>query len=203
MTSIIYINKRLLFLTISVLFLFTCALPCHAEKIYMKDGKVLNSKIEYRNKGAIWLARPDGSYGIGASDIEKIENDDGSVSRYDHKTIAERIESDISQKKYNEAIGWCDFLLESYPDSPDTRYLRATLYQKTGDFGKARDDYEFLVKKSQATARVYNNLGVIFAQEKNYDEAKLYFEKASEKDPGLSEARDNIKVLENRRRDNK
>jgi tetratricopeptide (TPR) repeat protein len=191
------LNKYNFFsLLIISLSLLSSAYICRAEKIYYKDGKVVDKEIICRNKGTVWIKHPMGATGIDIDDIDRIENENGTISRYDHKNISKKIEEAISEKKYADAVKWCDFLLKSYPDSIRARYLRAVLNQKIGNLRQAEEDYEFLIDKKSADADIYNNLGALLAKEKKYKEAKSYFEKALEENPGLVEARNNLKALE-------
>lgn len=171
---------------------FIAACQCDAERIYCKDGQVLNEKITYRNRGIVWYKRPAGSVGININDIEKIENDDGSVSKYDYKTMGRKIQECIRQGSYGEAVGLCSMLLETIPDNARLRYLRGILSQKVGNFEKAEEDYAFLVKNNMADAAILNNLGTIYAADKKYREAADLFLKAAAENPEMVEVHDNL-----------
>ncbi len=175
---------------VSVFLTLPCA--CNAEKIYYKDGRILNEKITYRNRGVIWYKRSSGLAGINIKDIEKIENDDGFVSKYDYKTISRDIQSSIKEKKYDNAIMLCSVLLETIPDNAGIRYLRGILNQKTGNPEKAREDYEYLVKSKAADAAILNNLGAIYAADQKYREAADLFIKAAAENPGVVQVHDNL-----------
>ncbi len=179
-----------------LIILLICALLIYpaqsfGEKIYRKDGKVLDEKIAYRNRGVVWIKKPAGSIGISITDIDRIENDDGSVSKYDYKALGGKIQASIKGEKYEEAIHACSVLLESIEDTK-IRYLRGALSQKIDDFDKAKEDYAFLVKEKAADASILNNLGTIYASDRKYREAIDLFIKAAAENPDMAEVHDNL-----------
>jgi len=74
------------------IFLLVCAMtltglrPVYSETIYTKDGKVIQAKISEKTDTTIWYEVVSGDMveyvGIDIADIEKIVNDDGSISKY-------------------------------------------------------------------------------------------------------------------------
>ena len=60
--------------------------PAYAETIYTKDGRQIKAKITEKTETVIWyevLAGDIVKYiGINISEIDKILNDDGSISEY-------------------------------------------------------------------------------------------------------------------------
>lgn len=178
----------------TVIVLTGCHL-CKAEVIYYKNGKTLEGKIIYHDKSILRIKEGLGLTQISMDKIEKILNDDGSISKYDYKSLDKKIQVLIAQKDYNGAIGLCSLLLESLPDEVQIRYLRGFLYQKTEDLEKARRDYEYLIKQNFSDANVFNNLGSIYAKNKQYEEAAGWFKKAIKESPGMAEAHENLAVL--------
>jgi len=177
-----------------VVLIFSLILPCqvNAEKIYCTDGKILDEKITYRNRGVVWYKKSSGSVGIDIKKIERIENDDGSVSKYDYKTIGRKIQAYTKRGKDADAIVLCSTLLETIPDNAQIHYLRGILSQKMGNIEIARQDYDFLVKNGLADAAILNNLGTIYGSDKRYREAVDLFIKAAAANPDMSEAHDNL-----------
>lgn len=169
-------------------------IPCHsnAERIYHKDGRISDEKITYRNRGVVWYRQSTGLLGIDIRDIEKIENDDGSVSKYDYKVISRKIQACIKENRYDDAAALCSALLETIPDNARIHYLRGVLYQKLGNAEKAEQDYSFLVKNKLADASILNNLGTIYATNQRYKEAVDLFIKAAAEDPNITQVHDNI-----------
>ena len=185
--------KYLLLPTMLILpVIFTC--QSNAEKIYCKNGRILNEKIAYRNKGIVWYGQLSGRVGIDTKNIEKIENDDGSVSKYDYSVMGQKIQSSIKEGRYADAIALCTTLLETIPDDIQIRYLRGILNQKIGNIENARQDYDFLVKSKKADAAILNNLGTIYGDDKKYSEAADLFIKAVAANPQMVEIRDNLAV---------
>ena len=172
--------------------LFAHASLCTAEKIYLKNGNVIETAILYRTKYSVWIKQPPGSVGIDLFDIERIENDDGSISKYDYKTLCRRAEYFIQQQQYSEAIDVYNGLVGSFPKDTDIRLLRGNLYQRIGDTARAVDDYNFLIAHGAADAKVFNNLGTIYANAKEYQEAGKMFLKACLEDPAMAEAHNNL-----------
>lgn len=171
-----------------------CASSCHAEKIFFKDGRIESAEITSRGRNTIWVKMPGGFIGISPASIERIENDDGSMSRYDIENIVRKIQQYIGAKEYGKAVGLCDFFVGAYPNDANARYLRAMLNQKAGNNDRAREDYDFLIANDAAGADIYNNMGVIYAKEEKYDKALDFFSKAAEKRPESLAAMRNLAI---------
>jgi len=65
---------------------FTDLRPAYAETIYAKDGRQIKAKISEKTEMVIWYEITTGDMGeyvgIDISGVEKVLNDDGSVSEY-------------------------------------------------------------------------------------------------------------------------
>jgi tetratricopeptide (TPR) repeat protein len=170
-------------------------LLARAETIYYKDGKTLKGKILYRDQGSLRVREDSGLTEVKTDKIEKILNDDGSISKYDYKSLNKKIQVLIARKEYKDAAGLCSLLLESFPEEAKLRYLRGLLNQKTGNPAAARQDYEYLIKQNLADAKVFNNLGSICAGRKEYKQAADWFIKAIQESPAMAEAHENLAVL--------
>jgi tetratricopeptide (TPR) repeat protein len=173
----------------------------NAEKIYCKDGRIVDANIVSLDNSEVQLKHKSGTFGMSLENIEKIENNDGAISKYDFRSLAKEIEEFIRQGKYNEAVGLCDLLLESLPDYNRIRYLRAILSQKISNLEKASEDYRFLIAHTAADAKVFNNLGVIYASQGKNDEAVTLFRKAIKENPNMAEAHHNLAELLMRAKD--
>jgi tetratricopeptide (TPR) repeat protein len=163
-----------------------------AERIFYKDGRTLDVKVLYLKEGSLWVKHRLGAVAIKVKDIECIQNDDGSISGYDFKGLCQSILDSTSGGDYRTAVAGCTQLLQTFPDDRLLRYLRAVLNQKLGSYDKATEDYLFLVEKGFADIAVYNNLGYIYARNKDYRKAAEYFTLASEKDPDLPQLHHNL-----------
>jgi len=144
---------------------------CRAEMIYLTSGETRNAKVLYRNRDTIWLEHSLGFMGLERQKITKIVNDDGSISQYDYESLTTGLEDFIKQKEYNKAIGLCNRLLETFPDANQIHRLRGNLTQKVEDFNTAIADYNFLIQNLAADAKIFNNLGSIYARKKEYAKA--------------------------------
>lgn len=74
-------------LVLLVMQIFTGQFAADAETIYTKDGGVITAKISEKAETIIWYELSAGDdiveySGIDIADVEKIVNDDGSVSEY-------------------------------------------------------------------------------------------------------------------------
>ncbi|MFA5149135.1 MAG: tetratricopeptide repeat protein [Candidatus Omnitrophota bacterium] len=165
---------------------------CEAEKVYYTDGRVADEKIISRSRDTIKLTRTSGEVSVKRDRIDKILNDDGSVSRYDYEGICNAIKDKVKEGKYAEAASFCDTLLQAFPKSSEIHYLRAVLNHKAGDLSKTKEDYNFVLEKGTVDAKILNNLGAIYATDKDNAKAAEMFNKAIEQDPSLAEAHFNL-----------
>lgn len=187
-----------IFVLITAFLIFLLALPSlsNAEKIYYKNGKIIKGIITSRSKGTIWLRRDEGvSTGVTTKDISKIENEDGSISKYDYARLEKMIRECIAKEQYADAARLCDIFLEGLPGYIRMRYLRGGLNQKLGNLKEAAEDYDFLINHMVADAKVYNNRGIISAKSQEFDEAMDFFSKAISKDPSMAAAHSNLANL--------
>ena len=107
---------------------------CDAEKIYYKNGKVVKAQVTSRSRGNLWIGHGEGvSSGILMKNVSRIENDDGSVSKYDYETLEKLINEAIAKSQYKEAVKLCGVFLEGSPGYPRVRYLRAMMNHKIGN----------------------------------------------------------------------
>lgn len=173
--------------------------PAGAERIYLDDDRVIDAQIAVRDKDGVGIrysaGELEGMLRIDAKNIRKIENDDGTVSKYDYESVIKVIQDYIEQKKYGEAASLCGSLLESFPDNPQIHYLRGVLSQKLGDEEGAVRDYKFLIERGKADAHTLNNLAAIYAAKKDYHQASDLFLQAIEKDPAMLQAHENLAAL--------
>lgn len=185
--------KKPYILSFIILFLYLLAPGfCYAEKICCKDGKVFYGTIIYRTKESVWIRHSSGAIGVSLDNIDRIENEDGSISRYDYRFLYNVIQDSVAKKKYSDAIDMCNILLKSFPENVQMYYLRAVISHKTGNTEQAIQDYNFLIQNKLADADVFNNLGVIYANSKEYQRAKELFLKAIKSNGKKAEIHDNL-----------
>ena len=185
--------KRPYILSFVILFLYSLSHGfCYAEKICCKDGKVFYGTIIYRTKESVWIRYSAGAIGVNLNNIDRIENEDGSISRYDYRFLYNAIQDSVAKKKYSDAIDMCGILLKSFPENAQMYYLRAVISHKIGNMEQAIRDYDFLIQNKLADADVFNNLGVIYANNKEYQKAKELFLKAVKSNGKKAEIHDNL-----------
>ena len=171
---------------------FVCAGQVHAETIYCKDGTVVRGKIQYRSMCSVWLKNNIGAFGISLTDVEKIINDDKTISKYDLRSLYKKSLAYIKEGNYAEAVRLYTILLETFPRDKSLHYLRGMLNQEIGELDKARDDYMFLVSQDAADANILNNIGIICARQQRYKEALKWLDRAIKKDPQRALIRNNL-----------
>lgn len=188
--------KKLLTLLSALMVIFLIdPSQCKAEKIYCKDGKIVSGSIIYRSRNSVWIKYGPGSIGVATQSIDRIENEDGSISKYDYESACNLIQNYIKEDNYNKAIKLCSDLLGSFPDDAQLRYLRAIVSQGLGNPEDAIEDYNFLIEHGIADAEIFNNLGAIYAYDKEYKKASDSFSEAIAKDPYMLEAYYNLAQL--------
>ncbi len=166
--------------------------PCAAEKIFCKDGTVVEGDIVRFENGEVWVGRESGVRKIGIKRIDTILNADGTLSRYDSKNLIKRVMEYIREQKYAEAKSFCEPLIDYLDGNPRVLYLRAVLNQKTGDTEGAIRDYQLLLETGGADPAAYNNLGSIYAGRKEFSRAVELYKKALEKDPAFVQGHNNL-----------
>ncbi len=184
-------------LAVAVLFAYLL-LPvadCAAEKIYYTDGRAVDERVVSRNKDTLVLARTDGEAQVKRDRIDRILNDDGSISKYDYEGLCNAIKDNVKEGKYAEAAAFCDTLLQTFSKSSEIHYLRAVLNHKAGNLSRTKEDYNYVLEKGTIDAKILNNLGAIYATDKENEKAIEMFNKALEKDPGMTEAHFNLAGL--------
>ncbi len=188
-------KRHALAITVLLAYLLSSGPDCRAEKIYYTDGRVADERVVSRNKDTLVLARPEGEANVKRDRIDKILNDDGSVSKYDYEGLCNAIKGNVKEGKYAEAAAFCDVLLQTFSKSSEIHYLRAVLNHKAGNLSRTKEDYNYVLEKGAIDAKILNNLGAIYATDKENEKAAEMFNKAIEKDPGMSEAHFNLAGL--------
>lgn len=185
--------KKLCILSAGILFLYLAEFSfCYADKVYCKDGRVVYGTILCRTKSSVWVKHDSGAVGVSLDSVEKIENEDGSISLCDYSLFYNIIQDSIAQKKYSDAMNMCNMLLKNFPENTRIRYLRAVISHKTGNIDQAVQDYDFLIQNKLADADVFNNRGVIYAENEEYGKAKDLFLKAVKLDEKNAEIHNNL-----------
>ena len=68
---------------------------------------------------------------------------------------------------------------------PSDHFALALYYQRVGDFNNALAQYRMLLEQNDASAEVHNNLGLLYQDRGNVDDAVREFRRAIALDPTL------------------
>ncbi|MFA5093817.1 MAG: tetratricopeptide repeat protein [Candidatus Omnitrophota bacterium] len=187
--------KKTLLLCLILLLYIAVLSECRADKIYYIDGRIVDEQIAGRNKDVIKIQRSSGTVSVKRDRIDRILSDDGSISKYDYEGICNAIRDKVKEGNYAEAASLSDLLLQSFSKSAEVHYLSAVLNHKAGNISKTKEDYNFVLESGTVDAKILNNLGAIYATDRDNDKAIEMFNQAIEKDPGLTEAHFNLAGL--------
>ena len=77
------------------------------------------------------------------------------------------------QDNFNLALTDLDKAIELSPDNANAYVIRGDTYFGKGDFDLAMEDYEKAIKLNSDDAEAYYNLGLVWMQRQNWQEAKL------------------------------
>jgi tetratricopeptide (TPR) repeat protein len=175
-----------------ILFVLAAVYPSSAETIYCTDGRVVRGKIEYHSRRSVWFDYSSDTTGVSFDEIDRIVDDDGSISKYDFRTLYKQSQQDVIEGQYGKALDLYDILLETFPDSKLIHYLRGVLRHKLGKLPEAESDYVYLYECDAADAGVLNNLGAIHAERQEYKEAKKWFGRALKKNSRSVQTHNNL-----------
>ncbi|MCR5608595.1 MAG: tetratricopeptide repeat protein [Lachnospiraceae bacterium] len=101
------------------------------------------------------------------------------VYEYDHNDVSVIHKIAVSYEEeydYDNALKYYDLVIKKYPGSM-TYSNRGLLYMQLDQFEKAREDF-FRAMEIEPNIYIYNNIGVTYQLEDNYDEALKYFKLA-------------------------
>jgi tetratricopeptide (TPR) repeat protein len=100
--------------------------------------------------------------------------------------------------EYNDAIKMITEVITREPQKPEHYRFRAELYRLSGKIKRARADYERVIQLSPDAAIGYNGLAEVYLQDKEYQEALGYAQKALELEPDGWIAPYNLGMIEDR-----
>jgi Flp pilus assembly protein TadD len=124
--------------------------------------------------------------------IKAFENINISAAKLDYKSRLSQIQKCIREKDYLKARELCDSLLPYSVDNSEILYLRAALSQKIGQQDQAIEDYNALVRRNLADAKVFNNLAALYALKEDFSRAIELLSRAIKEDPASVEAHNNL-----------
>lgn len=102
------------------------------------------------------------------------------------------IGQELSNGQAPQALEATRARLADHPDDPQARFLQAMALAQTGNVDGAVDLYRRLAAQYPERARVWNNLGVLYARQGRLDEARDALAHAVESEPGYAAAEENL-----------
>ncbi|HEX5394531.1 MAG TPA: tetratricopeptide repeat protein, partial [Rhodocyclaceae bacterium] len=94
--------------------------------------------------------------------------------------------------QYSQALDQVDKHLSDKPKDPQGRFLRGVILTEMGRTNEAITVFNRLTEEFPDLPEPYNNLAVIYAQQKQYDKAKQALEKAIRTHPSYATAHENL-----------
>ncbi|MCW7537793.1 tetratricopeptide repeat protein [Aquabacterium sp. A7-Y] len=94
--------------------------------------------------------------------------------------------------KTAEAMAKLEQALTRQPADTELRFLRAVVLAEQKRSAEAIEQYAWLIADQPQLPEPYNNLGVLYAGDKQYDKARTAFEMAVRLRPGYAAAHENL-----------
>ncbi|KAA3651248.1 MAG: DUF4440 domain-containing protein, partial [Proteobacteria bacterium] len=104
----------------------------------------------------------------------------------------QEIQSLISRGQYPEAVQAADADLSGNPTDPQTRFLKAVALTELNRVDDAISVFRKLTEDYPELPEPYNNLAVLYAQQKAFDKAKAALEMAIRTHPSYATAHENL-----------
>lgn len=98
----------------------------------------------------------------------------------------------LKQGQYPQALDQVDKHLSDKPKDPQGRFLRGVILTEMGRTNEAISVFTRLTEEFPDLPEPYNNLAVIYAQQKQFEKAKLALEKAIRTHPSYATAHENL-----------
>lgn len=98
----------------------------------------------------------------------------------------------LDQKNYDEVISYSKSASALNPDAPDVYHRLAIAYEEKGDFQKAIEEYEKLIKVESRYVPAYFGLASIYQKQNKYDLAITNYQKVLEIEPDNFDAHFNL-----------
>lgn len=105
---------------------------------------------------------------------------------------AASVQHDLSQGQAATALEATRARLADQPADPEARFLQAMAEARTGDLADAVQTYRQLAQQYPQRARIWNNLGVLYARQGRLDAARDALTRALAAEPGYGEAEENL-----------
>ncbi|GAB2181872.1 hypothetical protein DLREEDagrD3_20950 [Denitratisoma sp. agr-D3] len=98
----------------------------------------------------------------------------------------------LKQGQYPQALEQVEKHLSDKPKDPQGRFLKGVILTEMGKTSEAVSVFTKLTEEFPELPEPYNNLAVIYAQQKQFDKAKLALEKAIRTHPSYATAHENL-----------
>jgi len=98
----------------------------------------------------------------------------------------------LQQGQHQQALQGADKLIADFPDNPRPQFLKGVILSEMGRAKEAIPVFTKLTQDYPELAEPYNNLAVIYAQQRQYDKAKFALEMAIRANPGYATAHENL-----------
>ncbi|MDR2853530.1 MAG: tetratricopeptide repeat protein [Burkholderiaceae bacterium] len=97
-----------------------------------------------------------------------------------------------AQGQGEQALAKADAYIAGKPRDPQMRFLRAVILSKQGRTTEAIQAYNQVTQDFPELAEPYNNLAGLYAQQRDYDKARVALETALQRNPGYAVASENL-----------
>jgi Flp pilus assembly protein TadD len=94
--------------------------------------------------------------------------------------------------KHAQALAKADQYLVAKPRDPQMRFLKGVIQADSGQRAEAIVTYTQLTQEYPELPEPYNNLAVLYAQQDDYDKARVALEGAVRANPGYATAHENL-----------
>ena len=108
-----------------------------------------------------------------------------------HAAVAD-IQSMIDRGRYDDALNLADQDLSASPQDPQTRFLKGIALAEMDRAKEAIDVFRKLTEDYPELPEPYNNLAVLYAQQRQFDKAKSALEMAIRTHPSYATAHENL-----------
>ena len=98
----------------------------------------------------------------------------------------------MQQGQHQQALQRAEKLIAEHPDNPHPLFLKGVILSEMGRAKEAIPLFTQLTQDYPELAEPYNNLAVIYAQQRQYDKAKYALEMALRANPGYATAHENM-----------
>ncbi len=98
----------------------------------------------------------------------------------------------LRQAKYAQALTLVDKALLKNPRDPQMQFWQGYIYERTGNPSSAMQVYLGLTQEYPELAEPFNNLGVLYAAQGDYEKARVALEAALRSNPNYATAYENL-----------